>query len=152
MLISVLLSLSVGLTDWGAKASLTSRMVLVGADLESDALAFPPDEVVGDVIRGGDGHVPHASMAMKDRIAALVARRVRSALRGVPLCARELDRRHGRVADDPSIVAGLNLVRLPWTELRLAAVVGHHVQPSRQDVSDVVGLARVRLRDRLDAV
>src|SRR5437879_6528049 len=75
-----------------------------------------------------------------------------SALRGVPLRARELDRPHGLVANDPGIVAGLNLVRFPGTELRLAAVVGLHVQSARQDVSDVVGLTRVRLRNRLHAL
>src|SRR5205814_2371573 len=76
----------------------------------------------------------------------------RLALRGVLLRARELDRPHGLVAHDPGIVAGLDLVGLPGTELGLAAVVGLHVQPAREDVADVVGLTRVRLRDRLHAL
>src|SRR5207248_10636475 len=53
---------------------------------------------------------------------------------------------------DPAVMPRLDLIRLSGSDLRLTAVVAENMKAARQNVADVVRLARVGLRDRLHAL
>ncbi len=70
---------------------------------------------------------------------------------GVPESPGKLHARERLVADDPGIVAGLDVIRLSGPEMGLSAILADHMKVVREDVTNVVHLARVRLRDWVHA-
>jgi hypothetical protein len=64
----------------------------------------------------------------------------------------ELEAFERLVADDPSVVAGMDLVRVAGRDLELLSVRGDDLQRAREPVADVVLLATVAADDRLHAL
>jgi hypothetical protein len=70
----------------------------------------------------------------------------------VALQATEVQQHTGLVSDDPRVVARRHVERVARAELALGAVVHQQRHAALKDVADVLDLAGVRARDRLDVL